>query len=91
MESKIKRFIYKLFGWAALIPYSYPKPAKTIGSRNGATDLERHKRIMFGLTFGQLGYFFLFGGIGLLVFFKLPLITACLPCISSKSAIFPYL
>jgi len=32
--------------------------------------LEYHERIMFGLTFSQLGYLFLFGGIGLIIFFK---------------------
>ncbi len=32
--------------------------------------LEYQEKIMFGLTFGQLGYLFLFGAIGLIIFFK---------------------
>ncbi|MBW2972783.1 DUF87 domain-containing protein [Candidatus Woesearchaeota archaeon] len=35
--------------------------------------LEYHEKIMFGLTFSQLGYFFGFGAVGLFLFFKLPL------------------
>jgi hypothetical protein len=38
--------------------------------------LEYNEKIMFGLTFNQLGYFFLFGAIGLFIFFKLPLTVA---------------
>ena len=34
--------------------------------------LEYKEKIIFGLTFKQLGYAFLFGGIALLLFFKLP-------------------